>query len=207
MYRAIMIILTFIIIYSHLYTYTYYTYTHVSIYRIEGSELCPFDAIFQQEVKWLKSKQLKQLEDSDYKLAQQLNDTIAEEEGSKIECQCCYCEYTIDNIIQCSNGHLFCKVCIQRYIEETVFGQGRSMITCLCSDTSNNEDTTADNSTSTSNGGSGSDSSSGNVKSGMCKGYFTDTMVKMCLPEAVYIKYTGKRVDLGRIIYASEGYI
>ena len=200
-----MIILTFIIIYSHLYTYTYYTYTHVSIYRIEGSELCPFDAIFHQEVKWLKSKQLKQLEDNDYKLAQQLNDTIAEEEGSKIECQCCYCEYTIDNIIQCSNGHLFCKVCIQRYIEETVFGQGRSVITCICSDTSNNDDTntntaTDNNNISSSGGGGGSEgtkntnSSSSNVKSGMCRGYFSDAMIKMCLPEAVYIKYTGKNM-------------
>ena len=87
-----------------------------------------------------------------------------------------------------------------------MFGQGRSTITCLCSDTSNNEDTTADNNnTSTSSGSNTNNSSS--IKSGMCKGYFSDAMVKMCLPEAVYIKYTGKRVDLGRIIYAAEGYI
>ena len=98
-----------------------------------------------------------------------------------------------------------------------MFGQGRSTITCLCSDTSNNDDTNnttnTDNnnisSSSISGGGGGSEgtNSSGNVKSGMCKGYFTDTMVKMCLPEAVYIKYTGKRVDLWRIVYAAEGYM
>jgi TRIAD3 protein (E3 ubiquitin-protein ligase RNF216) len=46
-------------------------------------------------------------------MAEKLNAEIAMEEGGLIECSCCYDETPFENIVQCSEGHLFCKQCLQ----------------------------------------------------------------------------------------------
>ena len=92
----------------------------------------------------------------------------------------------MDNIIQCSNGHLFCKICIQRYIEETMFGSGSVCITCISTEKYYDNYTTTTNSNSNS-GGAESEVCNGQ----MCNGRFSDEMVKMCLSEMVYDKYQG----------------
>ena len=152
--------------------------------RTQDSELCPYDRIFRQELHWLYTKYNKQLIYNDYIIAQHLNDTVADIENSKIECQCCYDVYPIDNIIQCSNGHLFCKLCIQRYIEETMFGSGSVCITCISTEKYYDNYTTTTNSNS---GGAESEVCNGQ----MCNGRFSDEMVKMCVSELVYDKYQG----------------
>ena len=152
--------------------------------RTQDSELCPYDRVFRQELHWLYTNNNKQLIYNDYIYAQHLNDTVAEEEGSKIECQCCYDIYPIDNIIQCSNGHLFCKVCVQRYIEETMFGSGSVYITCISTEKYYDNYTTTNS--------SGGTESVGGAESEVCNGRFSDEMVKMCLSELVYDKYQGR---------------
>lgn len=54
----------------------------------------------------------------------------AQKNGSLIECECCICEYPIDWMIQCPEGHLMCKFCIQKQIETTI-AEGKSNIKCL----------------------------------------------------------------------------
>jgi hypothetical protein len=51
--------------------------------------------------------------------------------GDEIECGCCCCEYPFDEMVQCNEGHLFCRECLKKYIEETVFGQGQTEVHCL----------------------------------------------------------------------------
>lgn len=58
-------------------------------------------------------------------------DEKAAVEGTLIECGCCCADVAFENAVQCSEGHLFCKMCLQRYVEETIFGTGRIVIKCM----------------------------------------------------------------------------
>ena len=89
--------------------------------------------------------------------AEKLNEEIATEEGTLVECGCCFGEYPFDNFVQCSEGHLFCKDCLKRYVENTVFGDGKSAIKCMGSEP--------------------------------CNGFFSDSMLRITLPERVFSKY------------------
>lgn len=115
------------------------------------------------------------MEQSDYEAAKKLNEDIANEEGSMFECGCCYSEYPFEDFVQCSEGHLFCRECLKRYIETTVFSDGRSQINCMntgryfsifkryCNDSF--------------------------VGSDACDGYFPESMIQFALPEKVYTKF------------------
>ncbi|OHT10082.1 IBR domain containing protein [Tritrichomonas foetus] len=54
----------------------------------------------------------------------------AEENGSLMECECCFCDCPIDWMLQCPEGHLFCKKCVERQIE-TAISEGRANVPCL----------------------------------------------------------------------------
>jgi TRIAD3 protein (E3 ubiquitin-protein ligase RNF216) len=54
-----------------------------------------------------------------------------EEDGADIECTCCYGDYPFDEMVQCTEGHLFCRDCLRKYAEETVFGKGQTDLHCL----------------------------------------------------------------------------
>ena len=54
----------------------------------------------------------------------------AEKKHELIECQCCCCEKLFEDMVQCPEGHLFCKECLERSIE-TLIGEGRSDVKCL----------------------------------------------------------------------------
>lgn len=75
-----------------------------------------------------------------------------------IECQCCYGEYEFEDLIQCSDGCLFCRECLNRYTEETVFGGGRFVLKCM------------------------------STSATPCNGVFTDNILRQSLPEKVYLK-------------------
>jgi len=117
------------------------------------------DPVLEEEIAWLRSKRAKESEERDREMAMQLNDSLAEETGNQAECGCCCGDYAFDNLVQCSEGHLFCRTCVRKYVEETVFGNGKSHVKCITSE------------------------------SPACEGFFPDSMLKQALPEATYQKY------------------
>ena len=70
-------------------------------------------------------KFLHLFQDKDRLIAQSLNQDEYEASGQGIECGCCYGEYAFESMIQCYEGHLFCKECLGNYAKEAVFGEGK----------------------------------------------------------------------------------
>ncbi|KAF9977542.1 hypothetical protein BGZ73_005671 [Actinomortierella ambigua] len=60
----------------------------------------------------------------DQTVAQELNTEEYRTHGQTIECGCCYSDFCFEEMAACQEGHLFCKDCIQRYVQEGLFGQG-----------------------------------------------------------------------------------
>jgi hypothetical protein len=44
-------------------------------------------------------------------------------DSEKMECGCCCTEHAASSMVQCTEGHLFCKTCLQKYTENVVFGK------------------------------------------------------------------------------------
>lgn len=118
------------------------------------------DATLTKELAWLRKKNATEREIEDKRIAEELNNELAAAEGTAVECGCCCCEYAFDNMRQCSEGHLFCKTCLSKYIEQTIFGDGRSVIKCM------------------------------NTEGEVCQGYFSDEMIRLSLSEKVFTKYS-----------------
>lgn len=95
-----------------------------------GNKIHP---ILIEEIQFVIDQKRKDLEAKDFELATEINNVMAEEEGVLFECGCCYIEYSFESMIQCSEGHLFCKKCIQSYVEEMIFGNNNSTLTCISS--------------------------------------------------------------------------
>ncbi|KAI8912655.1 hypothetical protein EDD86DRAFT_114973 [Gorgonomyces haynaldii] len=69
---------------------------------------------------------------NDHQLALELNE---QEYLEKIECLCCYNDVTIEEMVPCSNAHLFCKKCIENLLNEGMYGQGHlraKRMYCMC---------------------------------------------------------------------------
>ena len=49
----------------------------------------------------------------------------------QFECQCCFGECAFDNMVQCFEGHLFCKDCIGAYAQSAITGTGKPVLTCM----------------------------------------------------------------------------
>lgn len=44
---------------------------------------------------------------------------------AQLQCQCCYDEYDFERMVSCrGKGHLFCRTCLQKHVEQRVFGLG-----------------------------------------------------------------------------------
>lgn len=52
----------------------------------------------------------------------------------EIECQCCFCEWPLAAMVQCTEAHVFCASCLARYAKESVFGAGRATLSCMSTD-------------------------------------------------------------------------
>ena len=49
----------------------------------------------------------------------------AQQQGTAVECGCCFDSYPIEDMVSCRDeGHLFCTDCLKLYAEQQVFGQG-----------------------------------------------------------------------------------
>jgi hypothetical protein len=100
----------------------------MAIYRATEEEnisyvLQPLDPILEQEIAFISQLKQRELMQADQAAAEKLNEELATAEGSLMECGCCYGEYAFEALVQCSEGHLFCRTCLQRYCEQTVFGK------------------------------------------------------------------------------------
>ena len=58
-----------------------------------------------------------------------------EQEEEEKECLCCYGDYPVSALKQCSagEGHYVCRECIQRYVSEQLDGNGSTVFKCIAS--------------------------------------------------------------------------
>lgn len=80
----------------------------------------PDERLYRQLQEISQQKQMP----IDKQLALQLNHNEYELLSQLIECQCCFGDYTFEELAQCSLGHLFCKSCVERALSEGIYGQG-----------------------------------------------------------------------------------
>jgi len=90
------------------------------------------DDVLQAEIFWYQRRLAEKREANDRVFAEQVNEELAAAEGALIECQCCCSEFAFEVVVQCSDGHLFCRHCLQKYAEQTLFGDGRTQLKCMC---------------------------------------------------------------------------
>ncbi|KAJ6161340.1 hypothetical protein N7470_004736 [Penicillium chermesinum] len=73
----------------------------------------------------LLQRRRQEQETGDFQVASDLNEKEAEAVNALFECECCFADVTFEQIATCSaNVHIICYNCIQRTIEEALFGQG-----------------------------------------------------------------------------------
>lgn len=74
------------------------------------------------EIEFVKKQKMLKEEKKDEIYAMHLNEEQYETEGQLIECGCCFGEFPFEDIVQCSDAHLFCRQCLQSYAKEVIFG-------------------------------------------------------------------------------------
>ncbi|XP_067950008.1 E3 ubiquitin-protein ligase RNF216-like isoform X2 [Watersipora subatra] len=72
----------------------------------------------------------------DYSQNELASDLVGNEEETQcmVECGCCYTDSNVAEMVQCSECHLFCFDCMNRYAEEAIHGQGKSTLLCMATD-------------------------------------------------------------------------
>eukprot|EP01041_Mallomonas_annulata_P003427 gene3427-6798_t len=91
-----------------------------------------FDTTLLKERSWYEKRLTCSREAEDRLFAEKVNEELAAQDGGLIECACCCTDSAFESIVQCSEGHLFCRQCLQRYAEQTLFGDGRITLRCMC---------------------------------------------------------------------------
>lgn len=51
--------------------------------------------------------------------------------STKMECQCCFMEFEVQEMCRCEKDHLFCCTCLRKYAEEEIFGKGKTVLKCM----------------------------------------------------------------------------
>ncbi|CAG8564807.1 10844_t:CDS:2 [Paraglomus brasilianum] len=103
---------------------------------------------------------------ADHEIAKELNHDEYSKNNQLITCGCCYGDCTFEELTFCSEGHLFCKECINRLVEEGVFGQGSlrgKRIKC--------------------------------IEASDCNGYFRDAQLRATLFPSTYKHYTESLIE------------
>ncbi|KAK2172930.1 hypothetical protein NP493_919g01068 [Ridgeia piscesae] len=60
-----------------------------------------------------------------------VSEDLFQDTDATIECGCCYDDCRFEDMVQCSDGHLFCRKCVENYTRESVFGQGKANLVCM----------------------------------------------------------------------------
>ena len=83
------------------------------------------DRVLLDEVRYASDKLAERADVVAAAAERQRIHDASEKAGTTIECQCCFGDYDITEMVSCRNeGHLFCIDCLRRYAEERVFGVG-----------------------------------------------------------------------------------
>jgi TRIAD3 protein (E3 ubiquitin-protein ligase RNF216) len=91
-----------------------------------------FCSELQLEIDFVKKQTMLNEEKKNAIYAAQLNKQQYEDEGELIECGCCFGEFPFEEIVQCSDGHLFCKECLHGYAKEIIFGSAMASAKLSC---------------------------------------------------------------------------
>nr|XP_019012339.1 uncharacterized protein I206_03186 [Kwoniella pini CBS 10737]OCF51120.1 hypothetical protein I206_03186 [Kwoniella pini CBS 10737] len=86
---------------------------------------------FDNELKWLLNH--LEAEKADAEEARRLATEQALAGGAGIECGCCFDETLLEEMIQCNEGHLFCRQCAKTHAETKL---GEQSVSILCMDQS-----------------------------------------------------------------------
>jgi TRIAD3 protein (E3 ubiquitin-protein ligase RNF216) len=78
----------------------------------------PLDPEFLNEVEALKLYLEKDQRLKDEALARSLNRDAYQEMDALLECGCCYDSFPFEDMVQCMEGHLFCRECARRAAED-----------------------------------------------------------------------------------------
>ncbi len=84
------------------------------------------DSQLRREIKWLENENMRKLSEIDIILQ---NSKVSQKPNT--ECGCCFGDFIEEATIQCSEGHKFCGTCLNRYVQEEVFGKQSAKIKCM----------------------------------------------------------------------------
>ncbi|OCF78207.1 hypothetical protein I204_00144 [Kwoniella mangroviensis CBS 8886] len=85
---------------------------------------------FGKEVKWLRRTLATEQSERDAAEARRVAEEEALAGGAGIECGCCFCDTLPRDMIQCAEGHLFCRECATKHAE-TKLGEQSTSILCM----------------------------------------------------------------------------
>ncbi|KAK3271073.1 hypothetical protein CYMTET_20557 [Cymbomonas tetramitiformis] len=120
---------------------------------------------FMAEFDAVQALEDRQQHEMELKKRLEAADEEAVQSGTAIDCGCCCCSYAFDSMIQCTEGHLFCVACVQRYVEESVFGNNSNTSALPCMDTTS------------------------------CKACFPVSEVRRALPHNLLVKYEQRQQE------------
>jgi hypothetical protein len=83
--------------------------------------------------------------------------------GDRMECNCCFGDYVLGALVQCTEGHVFCRCCLRRYALTRLFEEQRTALSCMFIP------------------------SNGDAP---CMGHFPESQLLQVLSPKVYTKYT-----------------
>ncbi|KAJ8037441.1 hypothetical protein HOLleu_18254 [Holothuria leucospilota] len=90
----------------------------------------------KKEMEYYKNFVREKQEEQDHQMALHINEEEYEQNQQGIECECCFVEHPFENMVQCFEMHLFCSDCLQRYLKEAIYGQGKGNLACMATDCS-----------------------------------------------------------------------
>lgn len=102
-------------------------------------------------------------------------DTVPIDPTNALECGCCFSDLPANDMSQCTDGCLFCKTCVSRSVEETVYGQAAIKLLCPKS---------ADKASDTADYGAGMGIRCLSI--GGCQAAFSDKELRRSLSEHLY---------------------